>query len=379
MQHRAGILKTNFSGDMQYKSFFPKPLPPDSPIEMDGDMVALLVRANKAISLLNGISENIPNINLFVSHYVRKEALMSSQIEGTQATLEDVFNPMINENVNQDVSDVVNYVKAVEFALDKLNELPLCNRLIKETHAILMQSVRGKDKQPGEFRKSQNWIGGEGSTLKDARYIPPNIVDMDVALGDLEQYLNENEELDYLIKIALIHYQFETIHPFLDGNGRIGRVLITLYLMQNKVLNSPALYISYFLKKNRVEYYDRMTEVRNKGHYEQWIKFFLSAIAETAEDAVEKIKALSALIETDKKRVAELKTGRAILKVYEYLLSNPIIEIQKTADSIGVTFKTTGDCVKRLCDLEILEQTSGKQRYRIFSYKEYLDILKDGC
>ena len=240
---------------------------------------------------------------LFVSMYVRKEALMSSQIEGTQATLEDIFDPMIEKNTNRNVADVVNYIKATEYAVKRLNTLPLCNRLIKETHAILMEDVRGQEKSPGEFRRSQNWIGGQGSTLKNARYIPPNPEDMNSAMSDLEKYMNSEDGLDFLIRAALIHYQFETIHPFLDGNGRVGRLLITLFLMEKKVLTTPALYISYFLKKNRVEYYDRMTEVRLKGNYEQWIRFFLLAINESAQDAIAAIDEITALQDVYKRQV----------------------------------------------------------------------------
>ena len=210
-------------------------------------------------------------MDLFVSMYVRKEALLSSQIEGTQCTLDDILNPLMEENTNRNVSDVVNYIKATEFALNRLHSLPLCNRLIKETHAVLMEGVRGQEKSPGEFRYSQNWIGGQGSTIQNARYIPPNPEDMQTAMSDLEKYMNGDDLLDPLIQAALIHYQFETTHPFLDGNGRVGRLLITLFLMEKGILSRPALYISYFLKMNRIEYYDRMTQVRKTGDYEQWV------------------------------------------------------------------------------------------------------------
>ena len=276
--NKAGRFVSNLSGEAEYKSFLPSALPPE--IVMDEEMVSLLVDANKQLYALESISAHIPSIKLFTSMYVRKEALMSSQMEGTQATLEDVLDPTIDKNANQDVSDVVNYIKATEFALQRLHTLPLCNRLIRETHAVLMENVRGQEKCPGEFKNSQNWIGGEGSTLKNARYIPPNPTDTIECMSDLEKYMNSDDPLDVLIQAALIHYQFETIHPFLDGNGRVGRLLITLFLMEKKVLTSPALYISYFLKSNRIEYYDRMTEVRTKGNYEQWIKFFLRAVAE---------------------------------------------------------------------------------------------------
>ena len=258
-------------------------------------MVSQLTSATKALATLDTLSSYIPNMNLFVSMYVRKEALLSSQIEGTQATLEDVLDPLIEKNANQNVADVVNYIKAAEFALERMNTLPLCNRLIKETHAVLMSGVRGQEKNPGEFRTSQNWIGAAGSSLKNARYIPPNPEDMTDAMSDLEKYINSDDSLDVLIQAALLHYQFETIHPFLDGNGRVGRLLITLFLMEQGALNSPALYISYYLKKNRIEYYDRMSEVRNKDNYEQWIKFFLNAVKDSADESVDTIKKLSDL------------------------------------------------------------------------------------
>ncbi len=278
MNDRAGVFKRNLSGEAAYTSFAPSPLPPDPPIELDEAMVNTLVRANKQLALLDGIASRIPSVDLFISMYVRKEALMSSQIEGTQATLEDVLDPLIDENANRNVADVINYIKATEFAIKRLSELPLCNRLIRETHAVLMEGVRGQEKTPGAFRHSQNWIGAQGCTLKNARYIPPTPEDMTSAMADLEKYMNMDDGLNVLIRAGLIHYQFESIHPFLDGNGRVGRLLITLFLLERGVLKTPALYISYFLKKNRVEYYERMTEVRRTGDYEQWIQFFLEAI-----------------------------------------------------------------------------------------------------
>ena len=262
MTNRAGTLVSNLSGEMAYESFRPAPLPPNPPIEVSGEILTKLIDANKKIATLEGLSSRIPNMGLFVSMYVRKEALLSSQIEGTQCTLEDILNPLIEANTNRDVSDVVNYIHATEFALERLKTLPLCNRLIKETHAVLLENVRGQEKTPGEFRYSQNWIGGQGSSLKNARYIPPNPDDMLTAMSDLEKYINSDDTLDPLIQAALIHYQFETTHPFLDGNGRVGRLLITLFLMEKGILSTPALYISYYLKMNRIEYYDRMTQVR---------------------------------------------------------------------------------------------------------------------
>lgn len=218
MGNRAGYYKTNLSGEMAYKSFVPNALPPVPPIEMSGELVSLLVKANSSLAVLESVATRIPNVDLFVSMYVRKEALMSSQIEGTQATLEDVLDPMMDANMNRNVADVVNYIKATEFAVKRLGKLPLCNRLIKGTHEVLMSGVRGQEKNPGEFRYSQNWIGGEGSTLKNARYIPPSPEDMVEAMSELEKYMNVDDDLDALVRAALIHYQFETIHPFLDDD-----------------------------------------------------------------------------------------------------------------------------------------------------------------
>ena len=379
MQNRAGYYKKNLSGVAEYKSFVPNPLPPRPAIEVDDDMMGLLIKANTQLATLDSIASRIPDIALFVSMYVRKEALMSSQIEGTQATLEDVLDPLIEANTNRDVADVVNYIKATEFAIKRLQTLPLCNRLIKETHAVLMAGVRGQEKSPGEFRYSQNWIGGQGSTLKNARYIPPCPEDMELAMSDLEKYMNADDELDYLLRVALIHYQFETIHPFLDGNGRVGRLLITLYLMEKKVLTHPALYISYFLKKNRIEYYDRISEVRRKGNYEQWIKFFLQAIYESAQDAITAVDELTAL--HDKNIAAIRALGRVknnTMLVFSYLEKNPIIEIKKTASALDISFNTVANAVKRLTAMGILVQSSNANRNRTFSYEEYLRILRRG-
>lgn len=379
MENRAGYYRTNLSGEMAYKSFVPNALPPVPPIDMSEEMVSLLVKANSQIAVLESIATRIPNVDLFISMYVRKEALMSSQIEGTQATLEDVLDPMIDANMNRNVSDVVNYIKATEFAVRRLKELPLCNRLIKETHEVLMSGVRGQEKNPGEFRYSQNWIGGQGSTLKNARYIPPSPEDMILAMSDLEKYMNADDDLDALIRVALIHYQFETIHPFLDGNGRVGRLLITLFLMEKNVLTIPALYISYFLKKNRVEYYDRMSEVRAKGNYEQWVKFFLQALLESAEDAIATIDELVMLHDKNADLIAKMgRASKNAMLVFKYVESNPIIEIQKTSEALGIAYNTTSSAVNRLVDIGILTQTTNANRNRTFAYEEYLAVLRKG-
>lgn len=378
MTNRAGTLVGNLSGEMAYESFRPAPLPPNPPIEVSGELLTKLIDANKKIATLEGLSSRIPNMGLFVSMYVRKEALLSSQIEGTQCTLEDILNPLIEENTNRDVSDVVNYIRATEFALERLKTLPLCNRLIKETHAVLLESVRGQEKNPGEFRYSQNWIGGQGSTLKNARYIPPNPEDMLTAMSDLEKYINSDDTLDPLIQAALIHYQFETTHPFLDGNGRVGRLLIILFLMEKDILSTPALYISYYLKMNRIEYYDRMTQVRRTGDYEQWISFFLQAFADSAEDAIHTIDRLTALHDKSTKLFDSLtkRQRTSVLKVFSYLESNPIIDIQKTATTLEMSYNTVSKVVSILIEDGILKQTDKSGKAKIYSYTEYLDILR---
>ena len=378
MNNRAGCFITNLSGEMAYQSFRPNPLPPEPPIEMSNEMIAKLVDANRKLATLDGLSSRIPNMDLFVSMYVRKEALLSSQIEGTQCTLDDILNPFAEENTNLNVSDVVNYIRAEEFAIDRLQTLPLCNRLIKETHAVLMEGVRGQEKNPGEFRYSQNWIGGQGSTLRNARYIPPNPEDMINAMSDLEKYMNGEDSLDPLIQAALIHYQFETIHPFLDGNGRVGRLLITLFLMEKKILSTPSVYISYFLKMNRIEYYDRMTQVRKTGDYEQWILFFLQALSDSAEDAIQTIDELTKIHNRNAQKFENMTKRQQAnaMNFLIYLEKNPIIDIQKTAAALNLSYNTVAKSVALFEDNGILQQTEKSGRSKIYSYVDYLAVLR---
>lgn len=375
--NRSGSFKSNLFGEMRYKSFLPNALPPEPAIELDESLTNLLVKANCAVAKLEAIGSRVPSVPLFVSMYVRKEALLSSQIEGTQATLDDILDPHIEQNSNQNVSDVINYIKATDFAAEKLKTLPLCCRLLLETHAVLLNNMRGSEKNPGEFRRSQNWIGPQGSTLKTARYVPPSPEDMQNAMSDLEKFINETDQIDSLIKIALIHYQFETIHPFLDGNGRIGRLMVNLFLKENKLLSFPTLYISYFLKRNRIEYYDRLTEVREKGNFEQWVKFFLQGIYESAENSIETIDALAALHDKNLADIAAADTRTGILKkLFAYLEQTPIIDIKKTAAALGISYNTTSTAVKRLIELGILVQVDNSKRERSFAYEAYLGVLR---
>ena len=378
MENRSGTYIKQLSGEMQYKSFLPTPLQKVSLQEMDSDFYSLLAKTPRSLGRLDGISSRIPDIDLFVSMYVRKEALMSSQIEGTQATLDDILDPEVEENQNADIADVLNYIRATNYAIARMDELPLCNRLLKETHEILLSGIRGGEKSPGEFRRSQNWIGPAGGTIKNASFIPPSPEDMSSAMSELEKYINEyDDSLDILIQAALIHYQFETIHPFLDGNGRIGRLLITLFLCQREVLTQPVLYISYFLKQNRIEYYDRLMEVRNKGNYEQWVRFFIKAIYQTSEDATQTIDKLVAL--RDKNRAAINSVGRSsknVRKVFDYIEKSPIIDIRKTSAELTMPYSTVSRAVEKLCALGILQQTESVKRNRCFAYEEYLGILR---
>ena len=374
---RAGIYVDNLNGEATYQSFKPNPLPPIPEIEMDGEIVKLLVDANKQLVKLDTASQLISNADLFISMYVRKEALISSQIEGTQCTLDDVLDPEVEANANLDVSDVINYVKATRYALKRLERLPLCCRLIREIHEVLMENVRGQDKTPGEFRHSQNWIGPANCSLKDARYIPPNVEDMQTAMSDLEKYINENVDYDPLIRAALIHYQFETIHPFLDGNGRIGRLLILLYLMEQRLIEKPVIYISYFLKKNQIEYYDRISEVRRTGNFEQWIRFFLEAVSKAASDSLEAIRQLSVLHDTNVEKLPKTTRSKDNLRaVFDYIEQYPIIDIKRTAKELEVSYNTVAAAVRKLVELGILQETTNAARNRVFAYEEYLAILR---
>ena len=378
MANKAGTYVKQLTGEAQFYSFRPTPLQEINLELTDDSFVSLLAKSNRALSRLDGITSQIPNLDLFVSMYVRKESLLSSQIEGTQATLDDILDPQIEEYTNVNVAEVLNYIKATNFAIEKTKTLPLCNRLLRDTHRVLMLGLRGNEKSPGEYRTSQNWIGPHSSTLQTASYIPPSVEDMVAAMSDLEKYINDpGDNLDPLIRGALIHYQFETIHPFLDGNGRIGRLLIALYLRENGLLLQPILYISYFLKKNQTEYYDRLTAVRERGDFEQWVHFFVQAVYQTAIDSVDTIDKLVELRARSRTRIETLgRNVKSVFRVYDYLEKSPIIDIRKTSLELGISYNTVSNAVNRLRDLGILEQTEGHKRNRCFAYNEYLDILR---
>ena len=374
---RSGELVTNLSGEATYQSFRPSPLPPNPELNINSDIVKKLVEANRDLVRLDTAAKLIPNVELFISMYVRKEALISSQIEGTQCTLDDILDPDIDVNSNLDAGDVINYVRACTAAIKRLDKLPLCNRLLREIHEELLAGVRGSDKNPGEFRRSQNWIGAAGCTLNEARYIPPNVEDMNTALNDLERYMNEGDDYDPLIRISLIHYQFETIHPFLDGNGRVGRLMILLYLIEKGYISKPIIYISYFLKKNQIEYYDRISEVRRNGNYEQWIAFFLEAVSAAAKDSLATVEKLSELHDKNIEMlpITTRKTDN-VKRLFEYVERYPIIDIRRTATDLNVSYNTISSAVRKLVQAGVLVEKTNSARNRVFAYEDYLNILR---
>ena len=377
---RSGTYANNYLGDMSYRSFKPTDLPPNPSVAINQDLDEMIKEAYLLLGRLDGVSAFIPKRELFISMYVRKEALLSSQIEGTQATMEDIFDPRLQANMNRDVEDVTQYLKALSRANELIPKLPISIRFLKEMHKVLLTSQRGHDKDPGELRRTQNWIGASGSTLKTARYIPPNIDDMSESLASLEEFIHAEDELDPLVKISLIHYQFETIHPFLDGNGRVGRLLISLLLKQYRVLSYDTLYLSYYLKKYRSEYYDRLNYVRTKDDYEGWVRFFIEGVIETAKHALRCIDDLLKLRAKNLELIAKLRTKpqKTALNLFAYLEAHPIIDIVRTSTEIGKAFNTTSKAIATFVELGILKQIDGNQRYRIFAYVDYLSILSDG-
>ena len=364
-----------------YKAFIPTPLAPNPPIQIEGEIQHLLTNANIAIGKMDTMGYLAPNLEHIIAVYVRKEALLSSQIEGTQASLEDIFeyeNQIPVNNIN-DVKEVVNYIKALNHGMKRLTEFPMSIRLIKEIHEILLEDTRGKEKTTGEFRKSQNWIGSPGSTLATASFVPPPPKEAMDAMGELELFLHKDSELPLLINCALMHYQFETIHPFLDGNGRLGRLLITFYLYWKGALQYPLLYLSYYLKIHRQEYYDRLNLVRERGDYEQWIIFFLKGIIWTSASALQTIKKLLQLQEDHKKRLIakKLSTPYAIA-LLDYLFERPHLTITDVADHLKISYQGAKALVDQFVTTEILKEITGKRRDKRYSYWEYLAFLSEG-
>ena len=377
---RAGMVMNTTRG---YSAFIPAKLPPDPPIVIDSEMQKLLSLADLKLGRLDGITQILPNPELFVAMYVKKEAVLSSQIEGTQASLVDVLNTPsseTNDRAYNEVIEVVNYVNAMNWGLQNLSTLPLSLRLIRNIHKLLLEDVRGSNKNPGEFRKTQNWIGPQGCTLETATFIPPTVVEMEKAMADLENYMYEDDDVPALIKIALIHAQFESIHPFLDGNGRMGRLLITFWLCQQEILTHPLLYLSYYFKQNRLEYYDRLMAVRTKGDWENWIKFFLRGIASVSDESTESAKKIIGLQSKYSEMLLQNdKSNNNYSVLLNLLFERPIITKKEISETLGISLPTANTIVETFCNLGILyDKTPDKKRYKTFVFGEYLAILQKG-
>jgi Fic family protein len=374
MNERSGVYQTQTTG---YKAFIPEALPPRPPLLIGDGLKKLLTLAEQKLAELNGIGFSLPNPDLFIVMAIRKEALLSSQIEGTQATMTDILSYETWSEVENfdDVQEVVNYIKALNHGISRLNKLPLCVRIIKECHEILLNSVRGCEKTPGEFRISQNWIG---HSLKNAVFVPPHPKEVPEDMGNLEKFINQEGSLPLLIKCALIHYQFETIHPFLDGNGRIGRLLIDLFIHWKGVLHKPLIYTSLFFKQNRQEYFDRLMMVRTSGDYEQWVGFFIKSILWSTEHAIEKIKQILLLQEELRRKI--LKEKKASLRTIEFLdilFISPLTTINDMAKKLDISFQAASEQVKLFLSLGILEELTGKKRSKRFAFAPYLKIIEE--
>lgn len=371
--HRAGHFVQQITG---YKAFIPAPLPPDPPLVYSGELQSLLSDADRNIGRLDALASMLPNPDLFVAMYVRHEAVLSSQIEGTQSTLEDVLAfeaDALRDDTPKDVEEVVNYVRAMNHGLERLNDFPLSLRLLREIHAELMKGVRGGEKSPGEFRTSQNWIGGRGSSLRDAAFIPPPPHEVMNVLGQLETFLHDQRRrVPLLIRCGLAHAQFETIHPFLDGNGRVGRLLITLMLCEEKALTRPLLYLSLFLKAHRAEYYDRLTAIRTQGHWEQWLMFFLRGVSATALAATQTAKDIVAM--RDAHRHAVAKNAKA-LTLLDHLFRYPTVSVNNVCKLMNCTFPTAAKLIADLESRGWLQEVTGHERNRIWRYQPYLALF----
>lgn len=374
-QHRAGRYVRQPTG---YRAFIPNPLPPEPPLRWDDELLSLLSQADQSLGRLDGVGDRLPNPDMFVTMYVRKEAVLSSQIEGTQASLEDVLEYEVNtrRRLPADVAETYNYVEALNAGLARLNELPLCNRLFREIHGILMQGVRGQEKSPGEFRTSQNWIGPPGSSLSTATYVPPPPYEMTQAMGNLELYLNAAAPASLLIKAGLAHGQFEMIHPFLDGNGRLGRLLITFLLCQQKVLARPLLYLSAYFKEYQDEYYARLYAISNEGDWEGWLKYFLKGVGQVSQEAAETARKIIAMREEHRQRVIDQVRGRQNgLALLDDLYETPMVSVNYIRDRLGVSYGTANNLANDLAQVGILEEITAGVRNKVFAYRSYLKVL----
>lgn len=376
-RHRAGRYIRQEAG---YSAFVPASLPPEPPVYMDEEMLTLLSDADRALGRLDGSIQTLPDPDLFVFMYVRKEAVLSSQIEGTQSSLDDVLEAeaaITDPTRPKDVEEVLNYVDAMNFGLSRLDDIPVSVRLLKEIHARLLRGVRGFEKQPGELRRSQNWIGPGGANLLDATFVPPPVHELPRVLGDFETFLHADAPLPALIRIGLAHAQFETIHPFLDGNGRVGRLLITFLLCERDMLSRPVLYLSYYFKRHRADYYELLQRVRDEGDWESWLKFFLRGVADVSREATETARRIVDLRETHRNTIVA-DFGRVAgngLSVLERLYSRPYVSINDVAGIAEVSYPAASSLMSKLVDAGLLVEVTGNARNRRYAYSPYINIF----
>ena len=376
-----GLFQNSPSGRLirasgEYWAFVPHPLPPK--LEWDNSLVSLISRADLALGTLSGLGETLPNPHLLIYPFIRREAVLSSRIEGTQSSLSDLLLFEATKVEKQrDVREVQNYVRAIEYGLKRLDALPLSLRLIRELHGILMERVRGEHATRGEFRQSQNWIGPPGCSLNEASFVPPPVPEMQDALDQLEKFLHADIDLPPLVQLALIHYQFETIHPFLDGNGRIGRLLITLFLCERGILTKPLLYLSAFLERHRREYYERLLQVSQKGAWEKWIQFFLQAVVNQSSDAVQRSRRLLALHQDYHRTSLEKHLPPTAGQLIELILMRPVLNPRIAQELLGVTFPAAQKAIRVLEDEGILVEITGGKRNKTYVAEEILRILEE--
>lgn len=382
MKRESGELFVTRSYEEKVNAFVPSPLPPTSPILDPTSYVALNEKAERALDRLSGMSGLVASSEWLVYSAIRKEALLTSQLEGTQATLTDIFDEEAGLAVTNvdDVEEVTNYLRAFKYVREEMNSpqgLPVCVRLLKKAHEVLLTGVRGAVKQPGEIRTTQNWIGG--SRPGNAVYVPPPPEKVGELLSDLEKFIHESEpSLPPLVRIALVHAQFETIHPFLDGNGRIGRLLIAMLLEEWKLLREPLLYVSGFLKRHQKHYYHCLTEIRSNGNWEQWVEFFLEAVHLSAEEAEQSIIKLATLISDDRKKALALPTtSMHTMRLFEFLPTMPKLTVDRAMEVLDVTYPTANAAVKGLVEAGILVETTGRSRGRSYAYERYVAILRN--
>ncbi|GMQ77366.1 MAG: Fic family protein [Gammaproteobacteria bacterium] len=382
MNREAGQYITSTVGGESYQAYVPAPLPPDPPLVLDGELLQWLEKANRAIGRLDGISDGLPDSHLLLYQYVRKEALLSSQIEGTQSSFSDLLLFEMDEVPGvplDDVREVSNYIAAMNHGLERLGAgFPLSLRLLREIHAILLKHGRGAHKQPGEFRRSQNWLGG--SRPGNAVFVPPPPEYLMECLDPFERFLHDEAGLTpVLLKASLAHVQFETIHPFLDGNGRLGRLLITLILINEGVLREPLLYLSLYFKTRRSDYYDHLQRVRLQGDWEGWLRFFLQGVFETAQQAVESTRTVLELFQKDRARIEGLgRIAGSCLQLHQRLQQKAIVNIPDSTRELAINRTTISNCIRRLQELGIVREITGQRRNRLFVYDHYVRILSEG-